>query len=94
MSTKCTISYSNSHHFYEEIFDRSNVYLKLDNTQFEASNNSVMVQIPIHIWREMVDNWSKRGWPSDEDNKEEQISNTWIESLEKLVILDKQRGNE
>lgn len=50
MSTKCSISYSNTHHLYNECFDNENIYLSLKNCPFEVFNGEIMVGIPLHIW--------------------------------------------
>ncbi|WP_017300350.1 hypothetical protein [Nodosilinea nodulosa] len=50
MSTKSTIAYGPTFHFYHEALDDSYVYLELEQVQFEASYNRVMVPIPVHIW--------------------------------------------
>ena len=78
MSTKVSISHSKDHHLYQEIFDVSNVYLKVDRSEFEATNNSVMVQVPIKIWRQIVQDWTRAGWPESEDNSEDKIAEEWL----------------
>jgi len=85
MSTKSTISYDNRYHLYQEIFDVSNVYFELDNCNFEAARDSVMIQIPIDVWRKMIEDWAVKGWPKEQDNKEIQIASKWVESFEELV---------
>jgi hypothetical protein len=50
MSTKATIAYGQTFHFYHEVLDDNYVYLELEQVQFEASYNRVMVPIPVHIW--------------------------------------------
>ncbi len=50
MSTKCSISYGENHHLYNECFDGDNIYLSLKNCPFEVSNGGVMVSIPLYIW--------------------------------------------
>jgi len=85
MSTKSTISYDNRYHLYQEIFDVSNVYFQLDNCNFEASRDSVMIQIPIDVWRKMIEDWAVKGWPKEQDNKEIEIASKWVESFEELV---------
>lgn len=50
MSTKATIAYGDTFHFYHEVLDDSYVYLELEQVEFEASYNRVMVPIPVHIW--------------------------------------------
>jgi len=86
MSTKITISYGPKFHLWEECFDRSNVYLKFEENQYSILKNNVTLQIPIEVWRAMLEDWSKRGWPKEEDGKELEISNNWLNSLE--ITLD------
>jgi hypothetical protein len=50
MSTKATIAYGPTFHFYHEVFDDNSVYLELEQVAFEASYNQVIVPIPVHIW--------------------------------------------
>jgi hypothetical protein len=50
MSTKATIVYGKTFHFYNECLDNQHVYLELEGTHYEAGYNRVMVPIPIHIW--------------------------------------------
>ncbi|MEA5452098.1 hypothetical protein VB780_26220 [Leptolyngbya sp. CCNP1308] len=50
MSTKATIAYGQTFHFYHEALDDNYVYLELEQVQFEASYNRVTVPIPVHIW--------------------------------------------
>ena len=50
MSTKSSIAYGDSFHFYHEVLDDDHVYLELQTTHFEAGYGRVMVPIPIHIW--------------------------------------------
>jgi len=50
MSTKSTIAYGPTFHLYYEVLDDSYVYLELEQVEFEASYNRVMVPIPVHIW--------------------------------------------
>jgi hypothetical protein len=92
MSTKLTLSHNNQYHLYQEMFDVSNVYFRLDKCEFEASNDSVMIQIPIEVWRKMIEDWTLRGWPKEDDHKEVKISTDWIESLEKVVISSNKNG--
>ena len=50
MSTKCTLALGETFHFYREALDDDNVYLQIENTEYEANHRGVMVQVPIHIW--------------------------------------------
>ena len=81
MSTKATLSYSEDYryHLYEECFDRSSVYLQLDNPvclqfdRWEASECKVTVAIPVEVWRHIVEGWLKtpRAQNPDWDNDNE-----------------------
>ena len=95
MSTKVTLSHGQNYHFYEEIFDRSNVYLQIEGYEYEVRNDKVMVQVPIEVWRKILEDWSAKGWPKQEDHKEKEISSKWLESLEELVRMkDEDKTNE
>ena len=50
MSTKTTLAYGDTFHFYQEVLDEQYVYLELQGVKYEANYNRVMVPIPIHIW--------------------------------------------
>lgn len=53
MSTKATLSHGDHFHFYLEVLDDANVYLELENAEFEASQHCVMVRIPMDVWVSM-----------------------------------------
>jgi hypothetical protein len=50
MSTKSTVAHGRDFHFYHEALDEDNVYLEMENVEFEAGYRRVMVRIPIDIW--------------------------------------------
>ena len=51
MSTKSSIAYyPDKFHLYHECLDDTNVYLELENVEFEADNNNITVKIPLAIW--------------------------------------------
>jgi hypothetical protein len=60
MSTKLSLAHGDNFHFYNECFDDANVYLELENTEFEVVqtqrpnskdfNGRVMVRIPLETW--------------------------------------------
>lgn len=50
MSTKCTLAHGKDFHLFEECFEEDAVYLELEKAEFEASNHSIRVRIPIDIW--------------------------------------------
>ncbi len=95
MSTKVTLSHGGNYHFYEEMFDRSNVYLRMEGHEYEVTNDKVTIQIPIEVWRNILADWSNRGWPVEQDNKSVELKTQWLESLEDLVRLkDEDKTNE
>ena len=75
MSTKCTIGYGDDWHLFNECFENENVHLILDDANFECekskTTNSVRVEIPIAVWREIVKSWHKSYWANhpELDNK-------------------------
>lgn len=76
MSTKCTISYDDEYHLYEECFEKDNVHLQLDNVgavDISASPGSLhaTIQIPIKTWRKIVAGWIESQWAEhpEWDNK-------------------------
>jgi hypothetical protein len=60
MSTKSSLAHGEHFHFYNECFDEKNVYLKLENTEFEVYQTQrpntnefsgrIMVRIPLETW--------------------------------------------
>ena len=94
MSTKATISHSKDHHLYQEIFDVSNVYLRIDKSEFEVSRDTVTIQIPIKIWRKSIEDWAKSGWPESEDHTEKEIGEDWLKRVEENPIFNKRSRNE
>lgn len=85
MSTKATISYGQNYHLYQEIFDVSHVYLRVEGHEFEVVRDGAMIQIPIEAWRAMVEGWGKNGWPKEEDHSERTIAAQWNDSLFELL---------
>lgn len=91
MSTKSTISHGQNYHLYQEIFDVSHVYLRVEGREFDVSRDGAMIQIPIEAWRTMIEDWSKRGWTKEEDNSEQTISTEWIDSFQKTLNSVKEK---
>ena len=62
MSTKITISHSNSeqfdYHFYEECLDEKNVYIDVP-MELCGERQNLTIKIPIEHWKEMVLKWPK-----------------------------------
>jgi hypothetical protein len=94
MSTKSTISHGQNYHLYQEIFDVSHVYLRVEGHEFDVSRDGAMIQIPIEAWRTMIKDWKSRGWPESEDHTEKEIGEEWLKSLEENPIFKKRRENE
>ena len=86
MSTKATLSYSEDYHYhlYEECFDNSLVYLRLDNPvslqadMWEASESNVTVAIPIETWRHIVEGWLKTQREQDPDRDHDELMSNKI----------------
>lgn len=81
MTTKRTLSQGSNHNLYQEIDDYSHVYMKVEKFAFKASNDGVMVQIPIKIWRQMIKDWEQSAWTVYDDNKNK--SDDWLDSINK-----------
>jgi hypothetical protein len=50
MSAKSSLIHGKDFHLYKDCFDDEHVYLHLDNTEFEATQNSICVKISAAIW--------------------------------------------
>lgn len=50
MSTKSSLAHGEHFHLYNEAFDDEHVYLELNKAEFEASQDHVMVRIPLEVW--------------------------------------------
>jgi len=86
MSTKLTISNGQNYHLYQEIFDVSHVYLRVEGHEFDVSRDGAMIQIPIESWRSILKDWQIKGWPKEEDNKEADISEEWLSTLDATLL--------
>ena len=76
MSTRCTISYDNNHHLYQECFENDNVYLELDGDGWQAGITTATVdwrdgdstsprlslQLDVTLWRKIVEGWMVSQW--------------------------------
>ncbi|WP_290901720.1 hypothetical protein [Aquabacterium sp.] len=80
MSTKCSIAHGTGFHLYNEVFDDEHVFLQLDKAAFEATPDSVMVKLPLHVWEHI------RSFPgadlSDSDLSDEQIHEEAIKAVD------------
>jgi len=86
MSTKLTISHGQNYHLYQEIFDVSHVYLRVEGHEFDVSRDGAMIQIPIESWRSILKDWQIKGWPKEEDNKEADIAKEWCSTLDATLL--------
>jgi hypothetical protein len=73
MSTKLTISSNDDYHLYQEAFDRSMIYLQIDNCQeLSVKENSysgdqerqVTIGIPRALWRQVMK--GSKNWVDNE----------------------------
>jgi hypothetical protein len=92
MSTKVTVAYGENFHLYQEVFDEDFIYLELEEVQFEASYNRVMMPIPIHIW-EVIRKYKgiDLSWASRTD---EEILRYVEEEVDKRIQKYQQAENE
>jgi len=97
MSTRCTISYDDQFHLYQECFENDNVYLRLDGAGWSASLDtsgvdwrdgrdrpSVGLKIDVTLWRKIVEGWIASQWAQDptRDHKKDEID---LESIHDWV---------
>jgi len=89
MSTRCTISYDDAYHLYEECFDNNNIYLELDGSGWDAalstrtvdwrdgdtSRPRVGIKMDVTLWRKIVDGWMKSQWAANPDRDHASIVN-------------------
>ena len=98
MSTKCTISYDDSYHLYEECFDTDNVYLNIKSKDWSYNHNATTISIPIKTWRAMVEDWQKYHWSSHpEKDNYRMTEKDWeerMDSLDSILKLRKQKSEE
>ena len=50
MSTKSSLAWAEEFHLYTDYREPGKVFLRLDGTAFEATNQSVTVQMPVALW--------------------------------------------
>ena len=76
MSTRCSLSYDNDHHLYQECFENDNVYLNLDSGDWDASIETasvdwrdgefsrprLSVRMNVTLWRKIVEGWLATDW--------------------------------
>ena len=99
MSTKITLSYGKEFHLYQEVCDTQNVYLSIDNCDFEASKNKVSIQIPIQIWEKIIEEWPKSKARFQQENNDDWGHDTleWLEfgsnitSQDETVIFERKK---
>lgn len=50
MSAKSSLIHGKDFHLFKDCFDDEHVYLRLENTEYEATQNSIFVKISAAIW--------------------------------------------
>lgn len=97
MSTRCTISYDDDFHLYQECFEQDNVYLSLDEGDWSASLETAAIdwrdgetmrprlhiRMDVTLWRKIVEGWLESGWGQDssQDHKKHDFDPNAILSL-------------
>ena len=95
MSTKCTISYDDKYHLYEECLDTSIVYLSIETEIWEFRNNEVTVGIPIDIWRKLVKEWCESWWGKNpQKDNYVMTEEDWNNNLKSLESIIKERKKD
>lgn len=82
MSTRCTIAYDDTDfHLYQEVLDNNNVYLQLENGNWDASletatldwhngdrtRPSLCIRMDVTLWRRIVEGWIESQWAQNPD---------------------------
>lgn len=87
MSTRCSISYDDNHHLYQECFENDNVYLTLDGKGWQAgittasvdwrdgnsTSPSLSLQIDVTLWRKIVEGWLASQWAQHPEDDHRKI---------------------
>ena len=60
MSSKDTIPSGDTHHLFQDVSDGENVFLEVENTDFEVDPDRVAVKIPLDIWNQIVQDYHHR----------------------------------
>jgi len=53
MSTKSTITFGPTFHLYHDLAEEACVYLRVEKTEFETTNDCVTIRIPTEIWEHL-----------------------------------------
>lgn len=65
MSTKVTAAFGDNFHLYHEVMEDDNIYLQLDNVDFDVSKGQVTVCIPLEIWEHIRQFSGANFWAKD-----------------------------
>ena len=68
MGSKDTISSGEEHHLFQEVSDGENVFLEVENVDFEVDPDRVAVKIPLDIWNQIVNDYREKYGRHDLDN--------------------------
>jgi len=109
MSTRCTVSHDKDFHLYQECFENDNVYLTLDEGDWDASIETsaidwrddkfkkprLRLRIDVTMWRKIVDGWSSSHWGEspEEDHRKIELDPN-NEWLGVLAAARKKEQNE
>ena len=81
MSTRCTLTYDDDFHLYQECFENDNIYLRLDSGDWSASLETATIdwrdgdstrpqlhiRMNVTMWRKIVEGWLETQWAQDPD---------------------------
>lgn len=105
MSTKCTISYSDDYHLYEECLDTNNVYLRLDSGDWDAGLETatidwhdgdftkprLSIRMNVDLWRQIVAGWVESQWGQNPDRDHKKIDFDPSTTLKRLEEYNKNK---
>ena len=94
MSTKATISHGDDYHLYEEAFDNTCVYLRLDDCKElvvksghydDMYKQQITVGIPIEIWRHAVSDWLESRWANNSERDNASLESNSMHHFEQVL---------
>jgi len=105
MSTRCTISYDDQFHLYQECFENDNVYLALDGAGWQAGMTTATVdwrdgdstsprlclQLDVTLWRKIVEGWLASQWGQHPEDDHKKIEFNLGNTLEPILKPEAQQ---
>ena len=110
MSTRCTLTYDDDFHLYQECFENDNVYLRLDSGDWSASLETATIdwrdgdstrpqlhiRMNVTMWRKIVEGWLETQWAQnpDQDHKKFDIDLESIHAFAARMKANKETAGE